>query len=159
MNNRSPWNEAHLSENPAVAQLQRLGWNHVPAEVLDAERASQREVILTARLEAALKKLNPWLSEDNLKKAVRTVTQVQSTGLLEASEKLYTWLTYGIALEQDKGDGQGKKNHTVHFIDFAEPQNNDLIVTRQLKFQGVKANRIPDVLLYVNGLPMGIIEC
>jgi type I restriction enzyme R subunit len=59
------WNEVHLSENPAVEVLQALGYTYVAPEVLEAERESLKETILTGRLGRALKKLSPWLSDDN----------------------------------------------------------------------------------------------
>ena len=68
------------------------------------------------RLAAALQRLNPWLSEANVARAVKAVTQVPAASLAEANEKVYTSLTYGIALEQDRGDG--RKSHTVRLLDF-----------------------------------------
>ena len=113
------WDEAHLAENPAVELLQSLGYTYVPPEAIEPERASLKETVLTGRLAAALKRLNPWLSETNVAKAVKAVTQVPAASLAEANETLYTSLTYGIALEQDRGGG--RKSHTVRFLDFEHP--------------------------------------
>ncbi len=92
-----------------------------------------------------------------MQKAVRAVTHVAATSLIEASEKLHTILTYGIALEQDLGDG--KKGQTVRFIDFDEPTNNELVVTRQYTVKGAESHIRPDVALFANGIPLAIIEC
>ena len=151
------WDELHLAENPAVELLQSLGYTYVPPEDLERERASSKETILTGRLAAALKRLNPWLSEANVTKAVKAVTQVTAASLAEANETLYTSLTYGIALEQDRGDG--RKSHTVRFLDFARPDRNEWIVTRQYRVLGSKKHVIPDVVVFVNGLPLAVIEC
>lgn len=151
------WNEANLSENPAVEQLRQLGYSYVPPEALEAERESFKEVVLSKRLAAALKRLNPWLSDDNVHKAVRAVTSVQAASLLEASEKLHTALTYGISLEQDRGDG--KKGQTVRFFDFDDPTKNELVVTRQFRVQGAKKGIKPDIVILVNGIPLVVIEC
>jgi len=151
------WNEASLSENPAVEQLQRMGYQYVPGESLDTERESLKDVVLTKRLATALQRLNPWLSDDNVPKAIRAVTHVAATSLIEASEKLYTILTYGIALEQDLGGG--KKGQMVRFFDFEQPTNNDFLVTRQFKVKGAKKHIKPDVVLFVNGIPLVVIEC
>ena len=78
------WNELHLSEDPAVAVLQALGYTYVAPEVLEAERESLKETVLTKRLGRALKGLNPWLSDDNAAKAIRTVTTIQAASLLDA---------------------------------------------------------------------------
>lgn len=151
------WNEATLSESPAVRQLVSLGWTFVAPEKLEAERDSLAEVVLTKRLASALKKLNPWLSDDNVHKAVRAVTAVQATSLIEASQDVYTTLTLGKSFEQDRGEG--KKSYDVRYIDFDHPANNDLVVTRQYKVKGTKKHIIPDVMLFVNGLPIAIVEC
>ena len=151
------WNELHLAEDPAVQLLESLGYTYVPPEVLEPERASLKETVLAGRLAAALKRLNPWLSETNVAKAVKAVTQVPAASLAEANEKVYTSLTYGIALEQDRGGG--RKSHTVRFLDFDRPDRNEWIVTRQYRVLGSKKQVIPDVVAFVNGLPLAVIEC
>jgi type I restriction enzyme R subunit len=151
------WNEENLSESPAVRQLEALGYDFVSAETLEAERESLKDVVLTKRLARALTRQNPWLSDDNVRKAVRAVTHVPATSLIEASEKVHTVLTYGISLEQDRGDG--KKSHSVRFIDFETPENNELVVTRQYKVKGAKKHIKPDVVLFANGIPLVVIEC
>ena len=151
------WDELNLAENPAIELLESLGYTYLPPETLDGERASAREAILARRLAAALKRLNPWLSETNVASAVKAVTQVPAASLAEANEKVYTSLTYGIALEQDRGGG--RKSHTVRFFDFDEPQRNEWVVTRQFKVSGSKKHVIPDVVAFVNGLPLAVVEC
>ena len=151
------WDELHLAENPAVELLESLDYTYVPPEELEGERTSFKEAILTGRLAAALKRLNPWLSKTNVAKAVKVVTQVPATSLAEANEKVYTSLTYGIALEQDLGGG--RKSHTVRFFDFDRPDRNEWMVTRQYKVLGSKKHIIPDVVAFVNGLPLTVIEC
>ena len=151
------WDELHLAENPTVELLESLGYTYVPPEALDPERASLKETVLTGRLAAALKRLNPWLSETNVAKAVKAVTQVPAASLAEANEKVYTSLTYGIALEQDRGGG--RKSHQVQFLDFERPERNEWIVTQQYRVFGSKKHVIPDVVAFVNGLPLAVIEC
>ena len=151
------WDELHLAEDPAVELLQSLGYAYVSPEELEGERASFKEPFLTGRLTLALERLNPWLSGPNLTKAVRAVTHVPAASLAEANQALYTSLTYGIALEQDLGGG--RKSHTVRFLDFDEPDRNEWIVTRQYRVLGSKKHVIPDVVAFVNGLPLAVIEC
>lgn len=153
------WNEESLSEYPAVQQLQRLGYAYVDGDTIEAERDSLKDIVLVKRLGAALKRLNPWISDDNIGKAIRAVTNVSAASLIEASEKLHTILTYGISLEQDLGEG--KKGQTVRFFDFDGPDattNNEFIVTRQFRVQGTKKNIRPDVVVLVNGIPLAVIE-
>jgi type I restriction enzyme R subunit len=151
------WNEDGQSERPAVELLQGLGYTYVEPEVLAAERSTLREVILAGRLGQALRRLNPWLSDDNVHKAVRAIASVQAASLIEANEEVYTALVYGVAVEQDLGDG--RKSHTVRFLDFDQPDRNDFVVTRQFEVQGARMKRIPDVVLFVNGIPLVVMEC
>ena len=151
------WDELHLAENPAVELLESLGYTYLSPEDLEGERASFRETILAERLAAAVERVNPWLSATNVASAVKAVTQVPADGLAEANRKIYTSLTYGIALEQDRGDG--RKSHTVRFLDFDHPDRNEWIVTRQYRVLGSKKHVVPDVVVFVNGLPLAVIEC
>ena len=152
------WDELRLSEDPAVDLLSKhLGYTYVAPDALEAERDSIKESVLTKRLARAVQKLNPWLSADNVHKAVRSITTVPAAGLLDANEKLYTALTYGISLEQDLHDG--KKGRNIRFFDFAKPQENEFLVTRQYKLQGSKTKILPDLVVFVNGIPLAVIEC
>jgi type I restriction enzyme R subunit len=151
------WNEANLSEHPAIRQLVGLGYTFVAAESLEAERESLKEVVLTKRLAKAVKRLNPWISDDNVHKAVRAITGVQATSLVDASQEIYTTLTLGKSFEQDRGDGN--KSYDVRYIDFDDTSNNELVVTRQYRVKGPKKHIIPDVVIFVNGIPIAIVEC
>ena len=151
------WDELHLAENPAVELLESLGYAYVAPEALEPERASLKATVLAGRLAAALKRLNPWLSQTNVAKAVKAVTQVPAASLAEANEKVYTSLTYGIALEQDRG-GE-RKSQTVQFLDFDRPERNEWMITRQYRVLGSKKHVIPDVVAFVNGLPLAVMEC
>src|SRR5205085_12291097 len=77
--------------------------------------------------------------------------------LMGANEKAYTTLTYGISLEQDRGDGT--KSHTVRFIDFETCASNEFMITRQFEVLGAKKKIKPDLVVFVNGIPLAIIEC
>ena len=151
------WNEAGQSEDPAISLLGQLGYAYASPETLESERVSARDVVLVGRLEAGLQKLNPWISEDNLRKAVHAVTSVQAASLIEANEGLYTALSYGISLEQDLGEG--RKSQQLRFFDFDSPTENDFLVTRQYRVRGAKKHIIPDVVCFVNGIPLVVIEC
>ncbi|MDC0678986.1 type I restriction endonuclease subunit R [Sorangium atrum] len=151
------WNELSLSEDPAVALLQKLGFRYVAPEILEAERESVKVPLLPSRLAKALKKLNPWLSDDNLHKAVRSVGAVQSATLIEASEEVYETLVHTRSFEQDLGDG--RKSHDVRFFDFDNPTNNELLVTRQYAVKGAKKTIYPDIVVFINGIPLAVIEC
>jgi type I restriction enzyme R subunit len=151
------WNEAGQSEDPAIALLVKLGFTYASPEILESERESLRDVVLERRLRAALIDLNPWLSDDNLHKAVRTITNVQTSTLMEANEKVYGALFAGISLDQDLG--AGKKGQQVRFFDFENPNKNEYLLTRQYRVKGSKKHVIVDVACFVNGIPLALIEC
>ncbi|MEZ5814852.1 MAG: type I restriction endonuclease subunit R [Alphaproteobacteria bacterium] len=152
--------ELNKSELPAAQILSATGWVEATPDLLEQERASRRDVILTERLEGALQHLNPWLSDDNAKKVARQVSQIQAMSLIGANEKLHTMLTYGLSVQQDIGDGQGVKGHTVRFFDFDRFTSNEFTFCRQYAVQNAKGvTCIPDITLFVNGIPLGVIEC
>ena len=157
MTNPPAWNEQNLSEAPAVDLLRSLGYTYIRPEALEDERASLKDAILTSRLADALRRLNPWVSEANVTQATRKVTQVSTASLLEANQAIYTSLTYGVALEQNRGEG--RQSRTVRFFDFDEPKRNDWIVTRQYRVHGSKKDIIPDIIVFGNGVPLVVIEC
>lgn len=150
-------------EQPALDQLTRLGWTYVPGAALapaapgEGERAYYRDVVLVKRLEAALLRLNPWISEENLRKVMREITHPNHAGLMEYNQALYQMLVNYLSVEQDLG--KGRKGQTVRIIDFDRPANNDFLCTNQFKVEGANQNIIPDIVCFVNGLPLAVIEC
>jgi type I restriction enzyme, R subunit len=151
------WNEKSLTEDPAVDVLVKLGYRCSTPDDLQGERESLKDVVLVPRLTAALRKLNPWLSGDTLQKAVRAVTSVQAEGLIEANRDLHTTITLGKSFEQDRG--KGKKSQDVRYIDFGDPFANDLLVARQYLVKGGRKTIRPDFVVFVNGIPLAVIEC
>src|SRR5687767_12526147 len=99
------WDEVHLSEELADALLRELGYEFVASEMLDHERESLAEPVLAKRLEGALRRLNPWINDDNVKKSIRAITHASATGLIEANERVHTALVHNISVEQDLGTG------------------------------------------------------
>ncbi len=163
------WNEFYLSEKPAYELLRdKLGYEFLEGELdryaspsarvlSDGERDTPKQVVLEKKLAAAIKKLNPWISDYNLLRVVRRFTTIIASGVMEANVKVYTNLVHDISIEQDLG--AGKKNQTVKIIDFEAPEENNFLVVRQFKVWGPKLNIKPDLTVFVNGLPIAVIEC
>ena len=159
--------EVEKVELPAIDQLTRLGWTYVPgvdlAPVLpvdgspSGERGYYRDVVLSKRLEAAVVRLNPWISDENLRKVVREFTHPNHAGLMEYNHSIYDLLVSYLSAEQDLG--AGRKGQTVKVIDFDNPDNNEFLCTNQFKVEGINQNIIPDIVCFVNGLPLAVIEC
>lgn len=148
-------------ELPALEQLQSLGWPYVEGAELSPEesdeRSSFKDVVLEKRLTTSIKRINPWISEENLRKVVRDLTKTQYPNLIEANQAIWTSINQCISVMQDLG--RGNKSQTVHIIDFDNPGNNEFLCTNQFKVKGVNQIIIPDIVLFVNGLPLAVIEC
>lgn len=154
-------NEFDKVEAPAIAQLVKLGWSYVKGKALTPEHANQertylRDVVLVKHLEAAIKRINPWISEENLRKVSREVTHPNFAALMEYNQAFYQIMVNYLSVEQDLG--KGRKGQTVKLIDFETPSNNDFLVTNQFKVEGAQ-NIIPDIICFVNGIPLAVIEC
>jgi len=148
-------------ELPALEQLQSLGWSYVEGAQLSPdesdERSSQKDVVLEKRLTTSLKRINPWINDENLRKVIRELTKTLYPNLVEANQGIWTQINQCISVMQDMG--KGNKGQTVHIIDFEHPENNEFLCTNQFKVSGVNQNIIPDILCFVNGLPLAVIEC
>lgn len=153
--------ERKLVEAPALEQLKGLGWSHMDGTTLAPEkttlRSSLKDVVLTPNLEQAIQRINPWISEDNLRKVVREVTLIQTSTLMEANKWFWERLTQYFSVDQDLGSG--RRGQTLKLIDFENLENNEFLCVDQFKVQGQNQNIIPDITLFVNGLPLGVMEC
>lgn len=155
-------NEFDKVEAPAIAQLVKQGWTYLQGKALapehvNQERAYLRDVILVKRLESAIKRINPWISEENLRKVSREVTHPSFAALMEYNQAFYQTMVSYLSVEQDIG--KGRKGQTVKLIDFDTPENNEFLVTNQFKVEGVNQRIIPDIICFVNGIPLAVIEC
>ena len=153
--------EGQLSEKPAIEQLIGLGYRYIHGPNLlpenSSERSSIKDVILSDTLQNSIKKINPWISDENLSKIAREITHPNQTSLIENNQFIYNLLVKYTSVEQDLG--KGKKSNTVKIIDFDHIENNDFAVANQVKYLGTKEPAIiPDIIVYVNGLPLAVIE-
>ncbi len=148
-------------ELPALEQLQALGWDYTHGSSVSPESSNERqfyrEVVLEQRLTQAVKKINPWINDENLRKVIREITHPKVATLIEANCVIWETLVQYQSVDQDLG--KGRKGQTVKIIDFENPENNDFLCVNQFKIEGVNQNIIPDIILFVNGLPLAVIEC
>ena len=159
----APFNEDTLSEKPAIEQLKRMGYLFIPGEQFDpqetedSERSSRRDVVLVSRLRTKLIEFNPDASEGTIDKAIRHVTNIQGTGLLEENKIFHHELISNISIEQETGDG--RRGLTVRFIDFDNPERNEFLAVNQFWIKGHEVFDRPDIVIFVNGIPLVVIEC
>ncbi|MDR6213631.1 type I restriction endonuclease subunit R [Paracidovorax wautersii] len=121
------------------------------------ERESHDEVVLKKRFEDAVARLNPGLPLEVRQDAVRRVMQSELPSLLEENRRLHKLMTEGVDVEYYADDGTltaGK----VALIDFQHPELNDWLAVSQFVVINGQNNRRPDVVVFVNGLPLGVIE-
>lgn len=153
--------EAQL-ESALLAQLSGLGYACASDELIgpdgkQPEREAYDEVVLKARLVAAVARLNPTLPPAAQADAVRRLTQSELPKLLEENRRIHRLLVEGADVEYYAEDGTltaGK----LRLLDFERPDNNDWLAVQQFTVVAGQAKRRPDVVVFVNGLPLAVIE-
>ena len=149
-------------EHAALAWLESLSWRvaHGPdiaPDTLTAERSDYSDVVLERRLRGALDRLNPGLPTAALDDAFRKLTRPEGSTLEVRNRALHRMLVDGVTVEY-RSDNGSLRGAQVQVIDFDEPANNDWLAVNQFTVVESKHERRPDVVLFVNGLPLGVIE-
>ena len=149
-------------ESAALSWLHDLGWRtaHGPdiaPGVPGAERAGYGDVILSQRLRNALARLNPDLPADALDNARRQLTRPQGTTLEARNRAFHLLMVDGVTVEYRDADGV-VRGAQARVIDFDDPANNDWLAVNQFTVVENQRERRPDVVLFVNGLPLAVIE-
>jgi type I restriction enzyme R subunit len=152
--------EDHL-EQQSIEWFREIGYCHAfgPELAPDgsrAERADYRQVVLQSRLRSALHRLNPEVPPATIDTAVLQLSNPNVPGLLAANRQMHRWLTQGLPITYM--DGNEQRGIRLRVIAFDDPAANDWLVVNQLAVQGPKHNRRPDLVVYLNGLPLAVIE-
>lgn len=153
-------NEQQLEEL-CLGWFQDAGWRfaHGPDIAPDSsapERTDYRQVVLRERLLTALARINPHIPPAALEQAAHALQTVSEPQMVVRNRSVHRLLLGGLLVEFAVGDD--KKADLVHFIDFAQPSNNDFLVVNQFAITGTKQPRRPDVIVFINGLPMAVVE-
>jgi len=161
-------NERYLSQIPALQLLVNLGYECVPpGRALQLRGGRLDNVILDEVLREQLKRINRiahkghkyLFSEENVQSAVQRLKSVRFDGLQRTNENVYDLLTLGTTLDQTiEGDSRG---FDLRYIDWERPENNAYHVTAELAVERTKSDETarPDIVLFVNGIPLAVIEC
>ena len=120
------------------------------------ERSDYQQVVLTGRLLASLRKINPHIPFATLEEAAQTVTKPESPVLIHNNRVFHKLLLEGVPVEYRDGDDT-KADH-VQLIDFYNVEKNQFLVVNQFTVQGRKQLRRPDIVVFINGLPIAVIE-
>lgn len=153
-----------IVEEAALAWLESLGYAvlHGPAIAASqpgAERSdpSYRDVVLERRLRQALMRLNPDLPGEALEYAYRKLERIDAPSLIERNRVVHNMLVNGVTVEYRRADGS-IAGAQARVLDFDEPENNDWLAVNQFTVAEGRHTRRPDVVVFVNGLPLAVIE-
>lgn len=151
-----------LVEQVALGTLQEIGWRYEDQVLIapdgpEKRRVSNGDVVLDGLLEEAARRLNPGIPDEALENALRQVQINETPSLIEENRRIHRLLVDGIDVEYRRPDGS-IKGDKVRLIDFANSANNDFMVTNQFTVVESGHNRRPDVVAFVNGLPLVVIE-
>lgn len=151
-------------EHQFINWLKGIGWDwkygpDISPDGTSPERTSYKDVILDERLEDAIKRINPGLPKDNIRSVVQMLSSPGELDLLKANELILGWFVNGIPQKVRDTDGV-ESSELVRVIDFENIDNNDFLVVNQLSVEhnSEAGARRPDVVLFVNGLPLAVIE-
>ena len=152
----------HELELELIEQFEGLGYAYLaPGDVEPdgscSERGDWGETVLVARLKDAAVRINPEVPEETLDSAIRRFTADTLPNLLEENRRVHKLLVEGIPVEYHFADGT-LRGDRVYLVDFDEPENNDWLVLNQFTVIERGHNRRPDVVVFVNGLPLAVIE-
>jgi type I restriction enzyme R subunit len=153
--------ESHV-EAATLAWLADLGYATVNGLDIGpdgtvAERSSYGDVLLVERVRAAIAKLNPTLNAETRAAVLSKLTHTETPSLIEENRRLHRYMIEGVSVEVRRPDGSIGGEQT-RLIDFDDPDANDWLAVNQYTVIENKANRRPDVVVFVNGLPLGVIE-
>src|SRR5690606_23745710 len=149
-------------EQAALAWFEALGYtitggpSIAPGEP-GQERRTYADVVLDGRLRDALARLNPTVSREGLDEAFRKRTRISSPQPVDANHELHYYLVNGVIVEYLRADGTIGYD-PVRVVDFDVLENNDWLVVNQLTVSEGGHNRRPDVVVFLNGLPIAVIE-
>ncbi|MEW6184317.1 MAG: HsdR family type I site-specific deoxyribonuclease [Thermodesulfobacteriota bacterium] len=162
------FNEKYLSQIPALQLLINLGYEYLPpSKALAARQGKTGNILLEGILREQIKKINRinykgrefLFSEENIQTAIQKLKNVKYDGLLKTNEAIYDLITLGTALEQTiEGDS---KSYNLNYIDWRTFENNAFHVTAEFSLERSRSTEIirPDIVLFVNGIPLAVMEC
>lgn len=155
-------------EKPFMKQLEKQGWKIILSEDNRSKfypdltlRTNFDEVIIESRLRDALKKLNDWLTDEQIKEVIDEIKRIGlRKGLIEANRDFTNLLLEKTTVTENTKTGERSPNVTI--IDLEYPENNDFLAMNQFRVNTPGTLRdyiVPDIVLFINGIPIGVVEC
>jgi type I restriction enzyme R subunit len=156
--------ERHHVEKPLLDQLEDLQWKVIDLDSKqtpgDTFRESFTEVVMLPVLREQLKVINPWLEDDQIEEVVKQLTaSFPGTGLIQNNQHVLHLLLENTSVSENRKTGE--KSPTVRFVDVKHRDNNRFIAVCQFKVRviGTEHHIYPDIVLFLNGLPVVVVEC
>ena len=160
--------EVNVSQKPAIALLQSMGYTYISPEDCEKQRGSRYHVLLKDILRGQLRRLNRYsyagaeneFSAANIERAMEELDEPLTDGLVRTSEKIYDALLLGKSYPETVGGGKSL-SFNLKYIDWEHPENNLFHVTEEfaVESQDKLHNARPDIVLFINGIPFAVIEC
>lgn len=150
-------------EEPLLDQLAGLGWDVIRLQQVQTPdqsfHTSFDQVVLLPKREAVLRRINSFLTDDQVAEVTRRITAAPYASLIENNQHVLHLLLENTSVALNHASGE--KSPTVRCVDFANPDNNEFTAISQFKIHisGTEHHIVPDVVLFLNGLPVGIVEC
>ena len=163
---QNPYSEDQLIEQTAINLLKELRWHHQNCtnEFRDSNerhtsRETKSEVVLTNRLRDALERLNPNATRNAIDTAMQELTQSRAImNPVEANREIYNLLKDGVKVTAADPKTQEDTVSVLNVIDWEKPENNDFFAASQFWITGEMYNRRPDLIGFVNGIPLVLME-
>ncbi len=157
-----PGPEDTYAEQPAIEWLKELGWKYIPGPEIapdgpEPERDIWSDVALIGRLRAAVAEINPELPIESVTQVVDRIMTTESPTPIEDHAGFHEFLTAGVPISYLDSEGM-ERSTRAKLVDFQRPERNDFLVVNQFTIIEGQKNRRPDLLLFVNGLPLAQIE-
>ena len=162
----NPYSEDQLIEQPAINLLKEIGWETLncqnefeQTEKSSLGRQTKSEVVLTARLAPALKRLNPTATDDAIAKAIEELTHSRAVmSPIEANREIYALLKDGVKVTLSDPDSEDETVEVLRVIDWEHPEHNDFFAASQFWITGEMYTKRPDIVCFVNGIPLILME-
>ncbi len=168
MSRAKKYDEENISQRPAIELLESLEYNYVPPNEAEKMRGQAYNVILRDVLWEQLERMNEYeykgeyypFSRKNIERAIKEIDEPLTDGLVKANEKIYDHLMLGRSFQESTPDGN-IKSFPLYYIDWDTPENNVFHVVEEFSVEREdgRGHCRPDIVLFVNGIPLAVIEC
>lgn len=162
------FDEVNISQKPAMEVLEKLGYKNIDSDYAKKLRGNSYNVLLKPIIKEKLNEINSFnykgkeykFSEKSINNALNDLDESLTDGLVKTNEKIFNTLLLGRSYTENLEDGT-KRSFTINFIDWNELKNNDFYVVEEFAVESEDGmnNARPDLVLFINGIPFGVIEC